>query len=406
MDSDDKKDNHKSPGGANDSQKDDSAQLKKSQDNAADLIRNKLDEIYNEEPEAEEEAIEAIEASTPRSKYQQYMYDLSRSGQSLAEIQQAWHDYYARLSDKEKHEVWKEFYAANGQNIPSDSTFVGHIEQEKTESPRKKKKPAQKASDKRSVGDIKKKILSSASANKKLKARQHFQSLIFGLSMGALVVLFLLFGFFNERFVAPFITPSKQVSSTPIIIDSTSTVASGPPKIIIPKINVEIPVIYNKNSTDEATIQKDLEKGVAHYSTTSNPGELGNTVIFGHSSNNIFNPGKYKFAFVLLSRLENGDTFYLTKNNKRYAYKVFSKKVVDPTDVSVLGDTSKKASATLITCDPPGTSLKRLVVVGEQISPDPTTNKKSTAISTSTEPTVLPSNAPSLWERFTNWLNN
>jgi sortase A len=214
-----------------------------------------------------------------------------------------------------------------------------------------------------------------------------------------------MFSFFNERFIAPFVSPSKNVSNSSIIIDPSNTSAGPEPKVIIPKINVELPVIYDQTSTDEASIQAGLEQGVVHYSTTSNPGEKGNGAIFGHSSNNILNKGKYKFAFVLLHRMEVGDTFIIQKDSKRYVYKVIDKRVVKPTEVGVLNDThGKEATFSLITCDPPGTSTNRLVVTGEQITPDPSTNAASTATNTSASPAELPSNSPSLWHRITSWL--
>ena len=219
--------------------------------------------------------------------------------------------------------------------------------------------------------------------------------------MGSIVVIVLLLSFFNERFIAPFITPSKNVSSTSIIIDPNSTEAGPESEIIIPKINVEVPVVYNVASNQEKDVQKGLEDGVVHYITTPNPGENGNSVIVGHSSNNILNKGKYKFAFVLLNKLEKGDTFSLTKNGKRYTYKVYEKKIVKPTDISVLANQDKPATVTLITCDPPGTSINRLIIVGEQISPEITTNVASTAKPESTQPAIIPGNSPSLWSRIT-----
>src|SRR5580704_4501421 len=76
---------------------------------AADLIRDKLNRIYSQEPDALAEEREA-KITRPRSKHQQFMYQLSTSGKSLATIQTEWHNYYAGLSDPEKHEVWHEFY--------------------------------------------------------------------------------------------------------------------------------------------------------------------------------------------------------------------------------------------------------------------------------------------------------
>ncbi|HVI60559.1 MAG TPA: class E sortase, partial [Candidatus Saccharimonadales bacterium] len=139
-----------------------------------------------------------------------------------------------------------------------------------------------------------------------------------------------------------------------------------------------------------------------HYPTTVRPGQQGNAAFFGHSSNNIFNKGKYKFAFVLLRTLQNGDTFYLTYEGKVYAYKVISKTVVEPSQVGVLGPVpGQTATATLITCDPPGTSLKRMVVVGQQISPDPAGNAAAAAgTGEAVTGDSLPGNGPTLWGRL------
>jgi sortase A len=217
--------------------------------------------------------------------------------------------------------------------------------------------------------------------------------------------LIFLFSFFNERFIAPFIQPSRNVSNTEIIAGGGT--GGNNPEIIIPKINVEIPVVYDVNTIEESAVEKGLERGVVHYADTAMPGQDGNLVIFGHSSNNIFNPGKYKFAFVLLSHLENGDTFYIQKDGKRYTYQVYKKTIVSPSEVGVLTSTEKAATATLITCDPPGTSTNRLVVVGEQISPDPAQNSAQVATSTTKDKVaVIPGNGPTLWSRFVRWFKS
>jgi sortase A len=371
---------------------------------AVNIARAKLAKLYQEEPDAKAEIVEAS-TTAHRSKHQRYMHSLSTSGKSLAEIQTAWHNYYIGLPDKEKHDVWQEFYAAHDKSkaaAPQAETppaIAPEAHPTPAETHHKPPKP-------QSVAAMKQRIIRSANSGRKASKKQHLHSMFFGLGMGALVMLFLLFGFFNERFVAPFITPSRAVSSTPIIVDPNSTVAGPEPEIIIPKINVEIPVVYDVAGTNEADIQHALERGVVHYSTTPMPGQKGNSVIVGHSSNNIFNQGKYKFAFVLLSKLEIGDTFYLTKDGVRYAYKIYEKKIVPPSDVSVLGPNDKTATATLITCDPPGTSINRLIVVGEQISPDPNGNAASTADPAAGEASgVVPGNAPSLWSRITNLIN-
>jgi LPXTG-site transpeptidase (sortase) family protein len=222
--------------------------------------------------------------------------------------------------------------------------------------------------------------------------------------MGLIVIIIFLFSFFNERFITPFIRPSYAIT-TPIIIDpNTSGKAGRAPKIIIPKINVEAPVVYDEPSIQEDDIQKSLERGVVHYATTPDPGEKGNSVIVGHSSSNILNSGKYKFAFLLLKSLEQDDTFIVHKDSQRYVYKVYKKFVTSPDDTSVLGATEKPSTMTLITCDPPGLSTNRLIIVGEQIFPDPAKNKASSVDQgASQRPQILPSNSPSLWQRIQDW---
>jgi len=381
--------------------------------NAADLIRSKLNNLYAKEPNAVDEAIEsAQEPAKSRSKHQQYMFELTSSGKPMADIQTAWHNYYLGLPDKEKHEVWQEFYSANNTYIPGAQN--AQVETPKQDAalietppaaPVLVKKP-HRTTKPRSVSEIKKSITSSVQKQTKAKLtrRQHLQSLAFGLGMGSLVLLILLFGFFNERFIAPFITPNRNVSATPLILDGNTAVGQDP-KIIIPKINVEVPVVYDVETIAESAIQKGLERGVVHYATTPDPGEKGNAVIFGHSSNNLLNSGDFKFAFVLLSRLEKDDTFYIEKDGVRYVYKVFDKKIVKPNEVSVLGSVPDKlATVTLITCDPPGTAINRLLVIGEQVSPDPTGNKESTALATDESPEILAGNAESLWHRIVNWI--
>jgi LPXTG-site transpeptidase (sortase) family protein len=358
------------------------------------------------------------------------MYELSTSGKSLAEIQTAWHKYYTELPDEEKHEVWQEFYQANSNATSNFSKFIGthrhagrpagtppptmprHDEHAAAKAeifvsehgdepvPHDSGKPMSSA--RRSAAQIKKRIVKRVRSRSKaqIKAKQHLQSLAIGLGLGALSILIFLFGFFNERFIIPFIQPSGRVGATPIILSTDGVAPSPNPELIIPKINVQLPVVYSLDSINEATVQRGLEEGVIHYPNTAVPGQQGNAAYFGHSSNNIFNKGKYKFAFVLLHELVPGDIFYLTYDSKVYSYKVFDKRIVEPDETWVLGPVEgKTATATLITCDPPGTSKHRLVVWGEQISPDPNANAAAPEpVTTTTQ--ELPSEGPSAWSRF------
>jgi LPXTG-site transpeptidase (sortase) family protein len=400
---------------------------------AVELIRRKVAALYEDEPETPTVAPATV---APPSKHQQFMQQLTQSGKPLAHIQTEWHNYYIALPDSEKHEVWREFYSQNNrqpsaytqaamqtaaQNEPATKTgLAGNLPGAINPSLQMPGAPRAVISehmpitahhttrkDRRSRSQIKKQILSrvNISAETQGRAKEHFRSLVFGLSTGVIVLVIALFGFFNEMFIAPFIQPSRHVSATPIIVSTDSVAASETPEVMIPKINVQIPVVYDLGTTAENAVQKGLEDGIVHYSTTVKPGEQGNAAFFGHSSNNIFNKGRYKFAFVLLHELQPGDTFYLTYGKKVYTYRVFDKKVVPPTEVSVLDKVEgKTATAALITCDPPGTSTNRLVVWGEQISPDPAgATAPEVPVDTNT-PTTLPSEGPTLLGRFWRWL--
>jgi LPXTG-site transpeptidase (sortase) family protein len=378
---------------------------------AVELIRRKIDALYSDEPNARAEIKEAAAAQKPRSKHQEYMYQLSVSGKSLAEIQHAWHTYYASLPDVEKREVWQEFYSANNREAQPPAGTV-HATTHYTEQQPKivvsEHQPIEQSfakPDRRTPATIKHQIVKKvrASHNAQLKAKQHFQSLGIGLGFGAIALLIFLFGLFNEVVVTPFIRPA-QANATPIILSTDGVAPSAEPKVIIPKINVELPVIYGSQSIKEEDVQKALQDGIYHYPTTATPGQQGNAAFFGHSSNNIFNKGKYKFAFVLLHELAPGDIFYLTYNSKVYAYRVYDKKVVNPDETWVLNPVAGKlATATLITCDPPGTSKHRLVVWGEQISPDPNGNTASSTPSPVIQSVPLAGNGQNPLVRLWHW---
>lgn len=378
---------------------------------ALNLVRDKLTRIYADEPDIEDEIEEVNNIRGHRSKHQEFIASLTSSGKSVSEVQTQWHNYYSELPDHEKHQVWQEFYLAQAATQrPSARPYPHRHSRSKAHSLSHKHSPsaiikyqfaktAVRSIEPKTTADIKASILQSVNAGGKLTAVHHLKSLLFGLSLAATVVLLMSFVFFNEAYLAPFISPGQTVSATPILGDQAGDV--GPePKIIIPKINLEVPVVFDLGTTDEAQVQLALESGVVHYSNSPLPGEIGNSVIVGHSSNNILNKGKYKFAFVLLKRLEVEDTLFVHRNGVRYTYKVYKKEIVSPETVSVLNTQERPNTITLITCDPPGTSINRLVVTAEQISPDPANNIESTAKSEESTPAQLPSNAPSLWSRL------
>ncbi|NCU30685.1 sortase [Candidatus Saccharibacteria bacterium] len=210
----------------------------------------------------------------------------------------------------------------------------------------------------------------------KIRHSRHFMPLI-SASLVAIIFLFLQYNQLLFAQVKAFVSPGVVSSENILVTDPSASTQVGPePRIIIPSINVDAPVVYDVTSLEEKYIDSKLKEGVVHYpipGANAMPGQVGNSVILGHSSNDVFDDGKYKFIFVQLERLQEGDMFYLQYNGTRYTYKITEKKIIDPTQVSELVLDNSKPRATLVTCTPPGTALKRLLVIGDQINPDPST---------------------------------
>lgn len=179
---------------------------------------------------------------------------------------------------------------------------------------------------------------------------------------------------------APTPTPLAVAANVPITEQS---------RLVIPKLSVSAPIVY-ESSTVEKNIQESLRQGVIHYATTALPGQAGNVVIFGHSSNDWWQSGDYKFVFVLLDKLVAGDYVTVDYQSRRYTYEVTGSRVVEPTEFSVL-DATLTPTLTLITCTPAGTSLRRLVVTAKQVSVQSSTG---VAVAPTPEPEVVTPQQP------------
>jgi sortase A len=125
--------------------------------------------------------------------------------------------------------------------------------------------------------------------------------------------------------------------------------------ISIPKLNIKNAVV---------TIgSMDLKKSLIQYPQTALPGQLGNAVVFGHSVlPQFFNPRSYLTIFSTLYKLKQGDEIDVSFDKSNYKYVVDEMYEIQPTDLSVLEQRFDSKNLTLITCSPPGTVLRRLVV--------------------------------------------
>lgn len=136
--------------------------------------------------------------------------------------------------------------------------------------------------------------------------------------------------------------------------------------IIIPKIGANEKIISNVNPLNESEYQKALKNGVAHAKGTSFPDGKGNVFLFAHSSGNFYENSRMNTVFFLLNKLEKGDKFSIVYKNKIYDYKVSNKKIVADDEVEYLKNNKNEEIVTLMTCWPPGTSYKRLLILGKR----------------------------------------
>ena len=146
-------------------------------------------------------------------------------------------------------------------------------------------------------------------------------------------------------------------------------------RLVVPKLGKSVPIVKMGTKNIEGENWKELEKqiqdglrgGVVHYPGTAKPGQYGNVFITGHSSYYPWDPGKFKDVFALLGKLEVGDSFYIYHNQTKYSYKINEKYEVYPSNVNVLEQPRDKKVATLMTCTPVGTTLRRLIIKAQEV---------------------------------------
>lgn len=123
----------------------------------------------------------------------------------------------------------------------------------------------------------------------------------------------------------------------------------------VPKLGIENAIVK--------TGEDDLKKSLIHYPGTANPGELGNPVIFGHSVlPQFFNPKNYTSIFSTLHTLGKGDEFIINYDGVEYRYVIQDMYEVEPSNLTPLAQSFDNYHLTVITCTPPGTYLRRLVI--------------------------------------------
>lgn len=148
------------------------------------------------------------------------------------------------------------------------------------------------------------------------------------------------------------------------------------PSVPLPKVRSSYITHYNLSipalRIEEAIVTiggDNLSESLIHYPGTAIPGELGSTVIFGHSIlRQFYNPRNYISIFSTIMTLSRGDEIIIIYSGVNYTYRVIDKFQVKPADVEILQQRYDGRYLKLITCVPEGTYLRRGVVLAEQVN--------------------------------------
>lgn len=112
-----------------------------------------------------------------------------------------------------------------------------------------------------------------------------------------------------------------------------------------------------------STTDNNVNLHLIHFPGTAIPPNTGNAAIFGHSTlPQWFDPHNPHAIFATAHTLKVADILKVTISNKVYSYKIINIHIVDAEDTSYLQQDTDGSYLTVITCTPPGTTWKRLVI--------------------------------------------
>lgn len=202
----------------------------------------------------------------------------------------------------------------------------------------------------------------------KLTKNNHRPAYVTGLGIGLILVAgVILFRLFSD--------PIKQevryaLRNTISGEDRNLNPANTDFSLVIDKIGATAPVVESVDPYDSAIYQRALRDGVAHAKGTALPGEGGNIFLFAHSSADLLTAARYNSVFYLIHHLELGDQISVWYQGGERQYTVSAKRLVSASDTQYLTEQTQRETLTLMTCWPPGTTYKRLIVIAQPFDLD------------------------------------
>ena len=146
-------------------------------------------------------------------------------------------------------------------------------------------------------------------------------------------------------------------------------------RIRVPDVGIDLPIHHG--TSDEA-----MRTGAGHlYGTALPVGDTGaRPVLSTHTGL------RSATLFDRLTDVKIGDTFYVDVYGETLAYKVTRIDVITPDQIEALAPTPGKDLVTLMTCTPYAVNSHRLLVTGERVPYDPTTDPAPTTAAATTNP--------------------
>ncbi len=360
------------------------------QQTAQQIVRGQIDNIYQNDPHATEPAQPERHGAvdyTPNEAPNPYARTHDESQHQVSA--NAWERY---------HSAWQSYYQQYYERY-----YISQVHQAKQQLAAEVKSTKNAPiSEQEALYELRTDLIGKVKSRAtKVRKSRHFWPIISALTVMSAFLL-LQYNQIIGAYIYTYMRPGGSGEINRLADPTDMSTITQDNRLIIASIGVDAPIILNADASSQSSLDAAMAKGVAWFNTQqahSLPGQDGNFVISGHSSNDWAETGSYKFVFGPLTELKPGDTFYVNYQQKRYIYKVTGSKVVAPTDVSALATDNSKPMITLVTCTPLGTDWNRLLVFADQISPDPST---ATAPGASTAPSAaeMPQNSPTLLEKM------
>jgi len=114
---------------------------------------------------------------------------------------------------------------------------------------------------------------------------------------------------------------------------------------------------------------EDLSNSLIQYPGTAEPGQLGTSVIFGHSIlRQFYSPTNYLSIFSTIMTLSPGDLIEIEIDGLVYTYDVTDLFEVQPDDTEILRQQHNGRYLKLVTCVPEGTLLRRGIILARLLN--------------------------------------